>query len=174
MPTLTVSHQRRFYEPRLPHLVFIDGLYAGTVEQAASTSSSGKRGTSDSTQASRLGTHRGVSALQTPIPRGTYTLRIQFGGRVPLGKSGRTVDLSLSSTTQISIDGDTNVTFRDRERLWNILFDIDLLAWVVSLFVTFPPAYKIISDAFFVIWLIRLVAIRKRYYKIEQSTTCCP
>ena len=59
-----------------------------------------------------------------------------------------------------------DISFQDRERLWNILFDIDLVAWLVSLFVTMPTIYKIVSDAFFAVWLIRLVAIRKRYYKI--------
>ena len=33
-----------------------------------------------------------------------------------------------------------------------------------------PPLYKILSDAFFAIWLVRLVLIRKRYYKIVTIT----
>lgn len=32
-----------------------------------------------------------------------------------------------------------------------------------------PPIYKILSDAFFAIWLVRLVLIRKRYYKIVTN-----
>lgn len=149
--TLTIRHQRHFFEPRLPHFVFIDDHYAATMQ-----------GDETSMQ----------------IPSGEYALRIQCGGRLPLrllsriSRSQRSVDLSVSSTAQLLIERtshQTTVTFRDRERLWNILFDLDLVAWLVSLFVTFPPIYRIVSDAFFAIWLVRLIAIRKRYYTIEQS-----
>ena len=150
--TLTIRHQRHFFEPRLPHFVFIDGHYAATIQGDETT---------------------------MQIPSGNYTLRIQCGGRMPLRllsritRSQRYVDLSLSSTTQLLIDRTTHqttVSFRDRERLWNILFDLDLLAWLVSLFVTFPPIYRIVSDSFFAIWLLRLIVIRKRYYSIVQSS----
>ncbi len=149
--TLTIRHQRHLFEPRLPHLLFIDNHYAATMQGDETT---------------------------MQIPSGNYTLRIQCGGRLPLrllsriSRSQRSLDLSVSSTTQLHIgraSHQTTVTFRDRERLWNILFDLDLVAWLVSLFVTFPPIYRIVSDAFFVIWLVRLIAIRKRYYTIEQS-----
>lgn len=149
--TLTIRHQRHLFEPRLPHSVFIDNLYAATIQ-----------GDETSMQ----------------IPPGKYTLRIQCGGRLPLrllnrfSRHQRSLDLSVSSTTQLHIERtshQTTVTFRDRERLWNILFDLDLVAWLVSLFVMFPPIYRIVSDAFFAIWLVRLIAIRKRYYTIEQT-----
>lgn len=149
--TLTIRHQRHFFEPHLPHLVFIDGHYAATMQGDETT---------------------------MQIPSGDYALRIQCGGRMALRllsritRSQRSVDLSVSSSTQLHIERtsrQTTVTFRDRERLWNILFDLDLVAWFVSLFVTFPPIYRIVSDAFFVIWLVRLIAIRKRYYTIEQT-----
>ena len=143
--TLTLHHRRHFYEPQLPHIVFIDGLYAGTMQG---------------------------DKMQRAIPQGNYALRIQCGGRFPLGKNGKSIDLSVSATAAINISGnkDTNICFHDRERLWNILFDIDLIAWIISIFVAFPPVYKIISDTFFAIWLIRLVIIRKRYYKIIQQS----
>lgn len=138
---LTIRHNRCWYEPTLPHLVFIDGLYAGQLQN---------------------------DCLQIDAPEGTYSLRVQFGGRMPVGKKGCTIDLSVSSTVQIDVprQGDVVCMFHDRERLWNFLFDIDLIAWIVSLFVTMPPLYKIISDTFFAIWLLRIVLIRKRYYKI--------
>lgn len=138
---LTITHKRGKLDPRLPHLVFIDGQYVATMNS---------------------------DRLRVEIPPGVYTLRVQFGGQVPIGKKGKTLDLSLSSAKQIEVPahGDLDISFQDRERLWNILFDIDLVAWLVSLFVTMPTIYKIVSDAFFAVWLIRLVAIRKRYYKI--------
>lgn len=142
MATLTIRHKRRFYEPKLPHLLFVDGLYAGTM-----------RGDEYSIR----------------MPLGRYRLRVQFGGVVPLGKSGRTVDLSVSSEKEgIEVNGDNVVEFHDRERLWNLLFDVDLVVWVVSLFVPLTRVYKIISDAFFLVWIVRLVIIRKRYYRINE------
>lgn len=138
---LTVRHIRHWYEPKLPHAVFINGYYAGMIKD---------------------------SDLRIEIPAGSYSLKVQFGGLIPLDKSGKSLDLSVSSTAQVEVPQEEDVLceFHDRERLWNILFDIDLILWVVSWFVTLPPFYKILSDVFFVIWLVRLVVIRKRYYKI--------
>ena len=140
---LTIRHKRHFYEPRVPHAVFLDGLYAGMI------------GKDD--------------VLRLEAPPGNYSLKVQFGGRIPIGKNGRSIDLSVSSTRQVEAPRTGNVVceFHDRERIWNILFDIDIVAWVVSLFVTMPPLYKIVSDAFFAIWLVRLALIRKKYYKIK-------
>ena len=126
-------------------MVFLDGLYAGMLKD---------------------------DRLQLNAPRGKYELRVQFGGRVPIGKSGRSIDMSVSSTKPIVVPstGDVEYVFHDRERLWNLLFDIDLIVWVVSWFVTMPPLYKILSDAFFAVWLVRLILIRKKYYKITENT----
>ncbi len=126
-------------------MVFLDGLYAGMLKD---------------------------DRLQLNAPRGKYELKVQFGGRVPLGKSGRSIDMSVSSTKSIEVPstGDVEYVFHDRERLWNLLFDIDLIVWVVSWFVTMPPLYKILSDAFFAVWLVRLILIRKKYYKITENT----
>ncbi len=135
---LTVTRRRRWPELRLPHALFIDGLYAGTF----------------------------YDTISLDVPRGTYSLRVQFGGAVPLGRSGRSLDLSLSSTARVTVDNPAIVEFYDREMIWNILFDIDLVVWVVSLFVTLPPVYKMVSDIFFAVWLVRLVVIRRRYYRI--------
>ena len=141
MPILTIRHKRHWYEPKLPHAVFVNGYFAGMVKDGD---------------------------LCIEIPVGSYSLKVQFGGLIPLGKSGKSLDLSVSSTTQVDVqqEGDLLCEFHDRERLWNILFDIDLILWIVSWFVTLPPLYKILSDVFFAVWLVRIVVIRKRYYKI--------
>lgn len=142
---LTIRHLRHWYEPKLPHAVFLDGLYAGMLKD---------------------------DLLQLDAPMGNYTLKVQFGGRVPIGKNGKSIDVSVSSTEHVEVarNGNTECVFHDRERLWNILFDLDLIAWVVSWFVAMPPLYKIVSDLFFAVWLVRLVLIRKRYYKIKITT----
>lgn len=144
MPTLTIRHKRHWYEPKLPHAVFLNGYYAGTLKGGQ---------------------------LRGELPPGNYALRVQFGGIIPIGKKGKSIDLSLSSTEQVEVPptGEVVCEFHDRERLWNILFDIDLILWMVSWFVQMPPLYKILSNAFFVIWLVRLILIRKKYYKIVTT-----
>ena len=137
MPTLPIRHIRHWYEPKLPHAVFINGLYVGMMKD---------------------------HDLRIEIQTGSYSLKVQFGGLIPLGKSGKSLDTAQVGVPQ---EGDVLCEFHDRERLWNILFDIDLILWVVSWFVTLPSLYKILSDVFFVIWLVRLVVIRKSYYRIN-------
>lgn len=142
---LIIRHIRYWYEPKIPHMVFLDGLYAGMLKDGR---------------------------LQLNVPHGNYELKVQFGGRVPISKRGKSIDISVSSTRPIKvpITGDVEYVFHDRERLWNLLFDIDLIVWVVSWFVTMPPLYKILSDTFFAVWMVRLILIRKKYYKITTNT----
>lgn len=139
---LTIRHKRRWYELRVPHAVFINGQFVGMLKNRD---------------------------LHIVAPPDNYTLKVQFGGLIPIGKRGRSIDLSVSSTTQVALkqQRETVCEFHDRERIWNLLFDIDLILWIVSFFVTLPLLYKILSDAFFAIWMVRLIIIRKRYYKID-------
>lgn len=48
----------------------------------------------------------------------------------------------------------------DRERWWNILFDIDLVFWIAKLFFELPypwnTIYEVVSNGFFVLWAIRI------------------
>ena len=140
---LTIRYKRHWFEPKLPHSVFLNGYFVGMMKD---------------------------DQLRVQVPPGSYSLRVQFGGRVPIGKKGKSIDLSLSSTEQVEVPqtGEVVCEFHDREWLWNILFDIDLVLWVVSWFVQMPPLYTILSDAFFVIWIVRLILIRKRYYKMVK------
>lgn len=61
----------------------------------------------------------------------------------------------------------------DKERWWNILFDIDLVLWLVRFFVVFHYpwniVYEIVSNGFFAIWLARIWFIRNRYFKIVEQ-----
>lgn len=65
----------------------------------------------------------------------------------------------------------THISFSDRERWWNWLFNIDLILWVLKFFFTIPEPwdtiYEIVSNGFFAIWLLRLWIIRKRYFKFK-------
>lgn len=109
------------------------------------------------------------------LPEGQYRLKIAFGGPLRLGKTGKSIDLSLSTEEAVNVhdDAPTKVVFSDRERWWNILFDIDLVLWLAEFFITLPSPYdliyKVLSNVFFAIWMLRIVLIRKRYYKFIIS-----
>ena len=61
----------------------------------------------------------------------------------------------------------------DRERWWNILFDIDLIFWIAKLFFELPYAwntiYEVVSNGFFVLWAIRIWYSRNNYFKIIEK-----
>lgn len=105
------------------------------------------------------------------LPAGKYSLSIAFGGPIRLPRTGKLIDLSVSTEEAVSVTDDAAVTltFSDRERIWNILFDIDLVLWIAEFFFTLPSPwnhiYSILSNAFFVVWLLRILLIHKRYYK---------
>ena len=52
MPTLTIRHIRHWYEPKLPHAVFINGLNVGMMKD---------------------------HDMRIEIPAGSYSLKVQFG-----------------------------------------------------------------------------------------------
>ena len=96
------------------------------------------------------------------IPKGRYTLMIQSA--IPF----------LYATDEVEIEAGVEnvVTFKNRERLWDILFTIDLVLWIAGFFVTLPApwdlVYEIATNTFLAIWLIYEFCIRKKYYRIRQ------
>ena len=61
------------------------------------------------------------------------------------------------------------LNYSDRERWWNILFNIDVLLWLIKRFSTFgepwDTVYEVLSNGFFVIWMLRIWLIRKNYFQ---------
>ena len=61
----------------------------------------------------------------------------------------------------------------DKERWWNILFDIDLVLWLAKLFFELPHpwniVYEVVSNGFFALWLARIWFIRDRYFQIIEQ-----
>ena len=96
------------------------------------------------------------------IPEGTYNIMIQ--SPIPF----------LYATDQIEIQHDVEniVAFKNRERIWDILFMIDLVLWIAGFFVTLPSPwdliYEISTDTILALWLIYEFCIRKKYYRIIQ------
>lgn len=103
------------------------------------------------------------------IPPGQYDLSIRIiltlwkwrfqikGEKKVFLKEGQHLDLMIT----------------DRERWWNILFDLDLVFWIAKLFfeLSYPwnTIYEVVSNGFFVLWAIRIWYIRNNYFKIIEK-----
>jgi len=81
----------------------------------------------------------------------------------------------IGGQKKISIqDNETKKLFiTDKEKWWNILFDIDLVLWLAKLFFELPYpwniVYEVISNGFFVLWLARIWFIRDRYFQLIEK-----
>lgn len=104
-----------------------------------------------------------TQSVRIEMPAGVYSITIQ--SVVPF----------LSSTQQVKLRSgiDTHLDFYSRERVWDILFSIDLLLCIIKLFLTFPTPwnwiYEVATNGFFIVWLIYEWSIRKHYYKTSVS-----
>ena len=95
---------------------------------------------------------------------------------IPCGKYKFTIQSMfpfISAETEIEIrQGENKVTFTDKEKFWDVLFTIDLILMVVHWFVHLPDnidlIYRIVTDGYFIIWLIYEWTIRKKYFKISM------
>ena len=105
------------------------------------------------------------------IPGGTYNIGVKmlfalWKWRFEIG-SEKQVTLTEGKQTKIQI--------KDKERWWNILFNLDLAFWITSFFFTLPEPwdmwYHILSEGFFALWLARIWFIRKRYFQFIEETT---
>ena len=113
-----------------------------------------------------------VGLMRTPcvhieIPQGAYEITIQ--SLFPFIKS--------SAVVRIDEGVDNVMEFEDKEKYWDILFSVDMLLWIVSLFIElqkpYSTIYHIVSEGLFAIWLIHIIVIRKRYFKITTHQTTC-
>lgn len=150
MSLLVITHRQKDFWVRIPYQVIVNGRLVGTMN----------------TPQARL-----------RLPAGYYTITIRSGSYVPIGKKGKTLDLTLSSTApvQVSEYGYTCLDFKNKERWWNTLFNIDLILWLTSVFLRIPLpwniVYHVVSDGFFLLWIIRLFVVRRRYFAMETYIT---
>lgn len=81
--------------------------------------------------------------------------------------------LKIGGTRQVTLTDGQGIVVKitDRERWWNILFDIDLVLWAMGFFFTLPTpwemVYHLLSDGFFAVWLLRVWMIRKKYFVLQ-------
>lgn len=95
------------------------------------------------------------------MPMGQYNITIQ--SMVPFISSTQTVDLQYNSNISLS--------FSDREQLWDALFVLDIILWIVKRFLHLASPwtwiYEIFTNAYFVLWLIYEWRIRNYYFKFH-------
>jgi len=60
-----------------------------------------------------------------------------------------------------------------------MVFSLDMVLWIASLFIElqkpYSTIYHIVSEGLFAIWLIHIVVIRKKYFRIStyhRVTSC--
>ena len=111
-----------------------------------------------------LGLMRGNDNVRVALPEGDYAVTVRSAYKF------------IESTAQVHIaEGETlTLTFGDRERWWNWLFNLDLMLWFLKWFFDFgnywDTVYEIASNGFFFLWLLRIWIIRKHYFRM----TCSP
>lgn len=157
--TLLTLHREQFFKWSIPYWVFFTPCSPDSGIQAGKA----------------LGINeRPVVIMQSKevniqVPPGLYDLSIGIvlvmwkwrfqirGGKRVLFKEGQHLDLTIT----------------DRERWWNILFNIDLVFWLAKLFFELPypwnVVYEIVSNGFFILWAIRIWHIRNSYFKIIEQ-----
>ena len=73
----------------------------------------------------------------------------------------------------IPIGESKRLTFTDRDKVWNWLFNIDLVLWLLKRILHVPEPwgtiYEIVSNGFFAIWLLRIWIIRQHYLAIKEA-----
>lgn len=117
---------------------------------------------------------RPVGLMRTPeaniqLPPGTYTIQVKIMFKVFKWMFG------IGGSRAVTLRGNDHLhlSITDRERWWNILFNIDLVLWLASFFVELPHpwdlVYHIASNGFFVLWLLHIYLRRKQYFIIRPT-----
>ena len=105
---------------------------------------------------------KGKSATINGFPLGRYNIMIQ--SMIPYFSSSSTIEIKEGSNT---------VEFKDKEKIWDILFTIDIVLWIVKRFITLEPTinlwYEIITNGYLILWIVYELSIRKKYFKIQQT-----
>lgn len=106
-----------------------------------------------------------IGVMNTPvvylnIPPGRYEVTIQ--SLFPFIKT--------SVVVRVEEGVDNVMEFEDKEKYWDILFGVDMVMWIASLFLNlekpYSTIYHIVSEVLFAIWLIHIWVVRKRYFRI--------
>lgn len=107
-----------------------------------------------------------LGLMRTPsvtinIPQGIYEFTVQ--SVFPF--------INTSAIVKVDEGVDNVMEFEDKEKYWDIVFSLDMILWIASLFLNlqkpYSTIYHLISEGLFAIWLIHIIVIRKRYFRIS-------
>ena len=139
---LLTLHRKQHFKVAIPYWVFIDGQPVGLMQS---------------------------SDVGIDLPEGSYNLAV----KIVLGLWKWRFDIGGDTVVTLSEQLPTRVRITDRERWWNLLFDLDLIIWIACMFIELPEpwnvVYHVLSEGFFAIWIIRILVIRNRYFKLMTS-----
>lgn len=103
------------------------------------------------------------SSVTIEIPSGQYDVTIQ--SMIPY--------FSGTQSVQIPLRGETILTFTERDGWMDPIFTVDILLCILKLFINFPSPwnwiYEVVTNGFFVLWLVWMWCIRKKYFRIRLS-----
>ena len=100
----------------------------------------------------------------------------QVAVELPFGEYDVTIQSMIpyfSATHHLYVSPMHPVTlvFSDREKWWDMLFVVDIVAWLVKRFLHLAAPwtwiYEIFTNGYFVLWLIYEWHIRKAYFRFE-------
>ena len=141
MPLLHI-HRKQHFKLSIPYWIFLNDQPVGIMR------------------------HKDVS-LQ--LPPGQYKLSV----KIVLGLFKWRLQIGGSNVVSLQEGEQRHVRVTDRERWWNLLFDLDLVIWIACMFIELPEpwnvVYHVLSEGFFALWLLRILIIRKRYFKLKTS-----
>lgn len=87
--------------------------------------------------------------------------------------TGQSMIPYFSGTQHVEVQArqETTLSFGDREQIWDALFVVDIVLWVVKRFLHLASPwtwiYEIFTNGYFVLWLIYEWRIRNRYFRFE-------
>ena len=107
-----------------------------------------------------------MGLMRTPsvtinMPQGIYEVTVQ------------SVFPFINTSVIVKVDEgvDTVMEFEDKEKYWDIVFSLDMILWIASLFIDlqkpYSTIYHIVSEGLFAIWLFHIIVIRKKYFNIS-------
>ena len=81
--------------------------------------------------------------------------------------------IESSAEVYVPIGESKRLTFTYKDKIWNWLFNIDLVLWFLKRILHVPEPwgtiYEMVSNGFFAVWLLRIWIIRKSYFNIEEK-----
>ena len=109
-----------------------------------------------------LGVFKG-SETHVNLPAGRYKVTIRSMYKF----------IESSAEVYVPIGESKRLTFTYKDKIWNWLFNIDLVLWFLKRILHVPEPWgtisEMVSNGFFAVWLLRIWLIRKSYFNIEEK-----